>query len=285
MSRQNYRKNLYFLCVFTIWFLLTLDVVYVIVYMLRYLCPFLDGIGIFTFVFERNVDMKKHLFKSLIAIALSLVICAMPAFAANTISFENGGISLDVYKDANGKVNEDYVKVTVKYTATRDEAAEEMSRITFALSATEPSQELAGNEAKVVYLDEQVTPTKDSTYSFVIEKTRIQSALEKENLADIEGLSLIFKMGGVGVEEAAVEKVVYNTPKDTMYGDVNGDDAIDFLDALMTLNYYAGNYELPVEKHEAADVNGDNSIDFLDALMILNCYAGNLKYEDMIGNR
>ena len=229
--------------------------------------------------------MKKQLVKSLISLCLSLVICAMPAFAANTIAIEDGGISLDVYKDASGNVNEDYVKVTVKYTATPDETAEEMSRITFALSATDPSEKLAGNEAQVVYLDEQVTPTDDSTYSFVIEKSRIQSALGKEKIEDIEGLSLYFKMGGTGVEEAAVKEVVYNTPKDTMYGDVNGDNSVDFLDALMTLNYYAGNYELPVEKHKVADVNGDNSVDFLDALMILNCYAGNLKYEDMIGNR
>ena len=259
--------------------------VYVIVYILKYLCPFLDEIGIFTSVFERNVDMKKHLFKSLIAIALSLAICAMPAFAANTISFENGGISLDVYKDANGKVNEDYVKVTVKYTATHDEAAEEMSRITFALSATEPSQKLAGNEAKVVYLDEQVTPTKDSTYSFVIEKTRIQSALEKENLADIEGLSLIFKMGGVGVEEAAVADVVYYSPKNALYGDLYTDGFVDSSDALAMLRADAQLLTLTAEQSELGDILGDGTVDSADALAVLRLDAQLITYEQIMSVR
>lgn len=265
--------------------MLTLNGVYVIVYILKYLCPFLDKIGIFTLVFERNVDMKKHLFKSLIAIVLSLVICAMPAFAANTISFENGGISLDVYKDANGKVNEDYVKVTVKYTATHDETAEEMSRITFALSATEPSLKLAGNEAKVVYLDEQVTPTTDSTYSFVIEKSRIQSALEKENLADIEGASLYFKMGGVGVETAATKKVVYSTPKNIIYGDINGDGTVGIPDAVILLNYSAGNYDLTSDQLEVANINGDNVVGIPDAVVILNYAAGNISDEELANLR
>lgn len=228
--------------------------------------------------------MKKRFFKSLIAIALSLAICAIPAFAANTISFENGGISLDVYKDANGTVNENYVKVTVTYTATHDEAAEEMSRITFALSATEPSLKLAGNEAKVVYLDEQVTPTTDSTYSFVIEKSRIQSALEKENLADIEGASLYFKMGGVGVEEAAKADVLFFTPLNVMYGDITGDGKINTLDITVILRYIAGlvkDAQLTKEQLAAADINGDTKINTLDITVILRYIAGLVTYEQI----
>lgn len=264
---------------------MTLEDVYVIVYILKYLCPFLDKNGIFIFVSERNVDMKKQLVKSLISLCLSLVICAMPAFAANTISIADGGISLDVYEDANGTVNENYVKVTVTYTATHDETAEEMSRITFALSATEPEEKLAGNEAKVVYLDEQVTPTEDSTYSFVIEKSRIQSALNKATLAEIEGASLLFKMGGVGVEEAAVKEVVYNTPKDTMYGDVNGDSIVGIPDAVLILNHSVGNYEITADKLDAADINGDGIVGIPDAVVILNYAAGNITDEELANLR
>lgn len=222
--------------------------------------------------------MKKHLFKSLVAIGLSLVICAMPAFAANTISIADKGVSLSVYKDASGNVNEDYVKVKVTYTATHDEAAEEMSRITFVLSATEPSEKLAGNEAKVVYLDEQVTPTDDSTYTFVIEKSKIKSALNKD---DIEGASLIFKMGGVGVEEAAVKEVVYNSPKDTLYGDVNGDGIIGIPDAVQILNHIVGNYEITSDKLDAADINGDSIVGIPDAVVILNYVVGNIDDGDL----
>lgn len=278
-------KNSLFLYVFTIWFLLTLNSACVIVYILRYLCPFLDKIGIFTLVSERNVDMKKHFLKSLIAVCLSLVICVMPAFAANTIEIADGGISLSVYKDANGNVNENYVKVTVKYTATRDYNEEEMSRITFALSATTVNEKLAGNESKLVYLDEQVTPTKDSTYSFVIEKSRIQSALRKENLADIEGETLIFKMGGVGVEEAVIKEVVYSTPENIIYGDLNGDGAVGIPDAVMLLNYSAGNYDLTSEQLETADINGDNAVGIPDAVVILNYAAGNISDEELANLR
>ena len=229
--------------------------------------------------------MKKHFFKSLIAVCLSLVICAMPAFAANTISIADGGISLDVYKDANGTVNENYVKVTVKYTAVTDDAAEEMSRITFALSATEPSEKLAGNEAKVVYLDEQVTPTEDSTYSFVIEKSRIQSALGKATLPEIEGASLLFKMGGVGVEQAAVKEVVYNTPKDTMYGDVNYSEAVDFNDAILLLQYSSKLLELTAEQKDIGDVNGSGTTDFNDAILILQYSAKLITHEQLVAGR
>ena len=213
--------------------------------------------------------MKKHLFRSLIAVGLSLIIFAMPAFAANTISFENGGISLDVYKDASGNVDENYVKVTVKYTATHDEAAEEMSRITFALSATTVEEKLAGNEAKVVYLDEQVTPTKDSTYSFVIEKSKIKSALNKDV---IEGETLLFKMGGVGVEEAATADVVYSTPVNR--GDINGDNRVAIGDATMMLQYVAGKITLTDEQAAAADVTKDGRITIGDATKMLQYIAG-----------
>ena len=225
--------------------------------------------------------MKKHLFKSLIAIGLSLVICAMPAFAANTISIADKGVSLSVYKDASGNVNEDYVKVKVTYTATHDEAAEEMSRITFVLSATEPSEKLAGNEAKVVYLDEQVTPTDDSTYTFVIEKSKIKSALNKD---DIEGASLIFKMGGVGVEEAARADVLFYTPVDVMYGDITGDGKINTLDITVILRYIAGlvqDAQLTKEQLAAADINGDTKINTLDITVILRYIAGLVTYEQI----
>ena len=263
-----------------------MEYVCVIVYILKYLCPFLDKIGIFTSDFERNVDMKKHLFKSLVAVGLSLVICAMPAFAANTISIADGGISLDVYEDANGTANENYVKVTVTYTATHDETAEEMSRITFALSATEPEEKLAGNEAKVVYLDEMVTPTEDGKYSFVIEKSRIQSALGKATLAEIEGASLLFKMGGVGVEEAATANVLFYTPKNVMYGDVTGDERINTLDITVILRYIAGvvkDAQLTEKQLAAADVNGDDRINTLDITIILRHIAGLVSYEQIEG--
>ncbi|MBE7032462.1 MAG: hypothetical protein E7401_05830 [Ruminococcaceae bacterium] len=229
--------------------------------------------------------MKKHFFKSLIALCLSFVICAMPAFAANTISIADGGISIDFYEDASGKVNEDYVKVTVTYTATRDETVEKMSRITFALSAIDPEEKLAGNEAKVVYLDEQVTPTDDSKYTFVIKKSRIQSALGKEKIEDIEGLSLYFKMGGVGVEKAAVKEVVYYSPKNALYGDLYTDGFVDSSDALAMLRADAQLLTLTAEQSELGDILGDGTVDSADALAVLRLDAQLITYEQIMAVR
>lgn len=221
---------------------------------------------------EGSNCVKKCVLKLLIITALCLAICSVSAFAANTVTIADNGISLDVYKDANGSADENYVKVTVTYSATPDEAAEEMSRITFVLSATTVEDKLKGNESKVVYLDEAVTPTEDSTYSFVIEKARIKSAIGEE--AEIEGASLLFKMGGVGVENAAACEVVYSTP--VVYGDVNGDGRVSIGDATLILQYVARKITFTAEQKAAADVTRDGKVSMGDATKMLQYIAGKI---------
>ena len=59
-----------------------------------------------------------------------------------------------------------------------------------------------------------------------------------------------------------------------LYGDVNGDGDIDFMDAQLILQYDAGLITLTPEQLAAADVNKDGDVDFMDAQLISQYDAG-----------
>lgn len=232
--------------------------------------------------------MKKLLIMSIALVAIMATVFTVSAFAANTVAIDDvTGISIAEYKDAEGNVDDDYVTMTVTYTATADPAADAMSRITFMLSATTVADELEGNEAKVVYLDEQVTP--NGSYSFVVEKARIQTALGLASIDLIEGQKLLFKMGGVGVDEAEAVEVVYNSPKseedDIMYGEVNGDSKVNYNDAIIILQADVDLLTLTTEQTKSGDINGDGKTNYNDAIVILQCDVDLLNYDEVIANR
>ena len=52
-------------------------------------------------------------------------------------------------------------------------------------------------------------------------------------------------------------------------GDVNEDDKVDFLDAIMVLRHDAEIIQLTDNQMKAAEVNKDGKVDFLDAITIL----------------
>lgn len=64
------------------------------------------------------------------------------------------------------------------------------------------------------------------------------------------------------------------TGKALVLGNVNGDDAVDNLDALSILKYDAALEEFTQSQLTAADVNADNYVDNLDALSVLLYDAG-----------
>lgn len=66
------------------------------------------------------------------------------------------------------------------------------------------------------------------------------------------------------------------TEPDVMYGNVNGDNAIDVSDALLVCQFYLGNVAPTDAQNAAADVNGDGAVDVSDALMICQFYLGNI---------
>lgn len=57
--------------------------------------------------------------------------------------------------------------------------------------------------------------------------------------------------------------------------DVNGDGMWTYLDAMMIMDYLAGNITLTAEQIEAADYNHDTVVSYLDAMRIMDVLAGN----------
>ena len=60
-------------------------------------------------------------------------------------------------------------------------------------------------------------------------------------------------------------------------GDVNGDNAINLLDALWILQYYNGVRTFDDSAFKRADVNNSNRVDLVDALMIMKYCNGEIK--------
>jgi spore coat protein CotH len=64
------------------------------------------------------------------------------------------------------------------------------------------------------------------------------------------------------------------TPTIAMYGDVNMDNKIDIIDALLIAQYYVGLDPEELKNLAVADVNNDGKIDIVDALLVAQFYVG-----------
>lgn len=65
------------------------------------------------------------------------------------------------------------------------------------------------------------------------------------------------------------EEQVKGTP-----GDVNGDEDVDFADAILIIRYDAGLTEFTDDQTKSGDVNGDGEVDFADAILVIKYDAG-----------
>lgn len=218
--------------------------------------------------------MKKLLIMSIALVAIMATVFTVSAFAANTVTIDS--ITLDRYGE-DDTFNDAYANVTVNYTVTEGT----VDRLTFYLAAQDLSSALEGEEAKVIYIDEQVNPG-DGSITFVIEKKRIRTALTSANKIDAaletddayvaaENAVLTFKLGGTDIDTAASKTVVYVNP--TMYGDANCNGKIQSNDATMILQVAGETRTLNVERTVGADANGNGRIQANDATAVLN-YAG-----------
>ena len=57
-------------------------------------------------------------------------------------------------------------------------------------------------------------------------------------------------------------------------GDVNGDDTINILDIVITVNGILGTTELTATQIQLADLNSDGTINILDIVLIVNLVLG-----------
>ena len=62
-------------------------------------------------------------------------------------------------------------------------------------------------------------------------------------------------------------------------GDINGDDTINIVDALLVARYYVG-MNPPHFSIKCADVDCDGDVDILDALLVAQYYVGLLSHFD-----
>lgn len=59
-----------------------------------------------------------------------------------------------------------------------------------------------------------------------------------------------------------------------LYGDANGDGAVNMNDVQVVFNAFGGSVVLTGEQQKAADVNGDNAVDINDAQLIFSFFCG-----------
>ena len=89
--------------------------------------------------------------------------------------------------------------------------------------------------------------------------------------AGTEGSRLGLKTGDKITIKTSKEEKSYTI---VIYGDINGDGAIDKLDASTILRKYYGYTKLNENESKFADINKDGNIDKLDALAILRDLYG-----------
>lgn len=209
------------------------------------------------------MKLLKLIASAVISIALIMSFCSI-AFAAETIIIDK--VTIKEYEDEFGATDDELLTFVVDFTITNAS-----DQITVLLTSENISLLSSETASKVIYIDQAVTPS-ETTYTFTVEKSRIQSATGLDN---IDGCTLYLKMGASGVSEAASTTVEYSEPTaDVMYGDVTDDGIIDIADAIKILRYDAGYDELTSEQLLAAELTNDGIVDIADAIKILRYDAG-----------
>lgn len=154
------------------------------------------------------------------------------------------------------------------------------------------SGRIGGNERAckaVVLYPTDVTAKADGSYdieiplsSFSTENidwTDVRQLIIRSELKDESG-----KVQGQRVESTTYTMTVTDAriepmndtpvPPEVKYGDVNGDNNVDIIDALMSLQAAAGKIDLDEEQTARADVDGESGVTAADALLILRYANG-----------
>lgn len=142
--------------------------------------------------------MFKKITATLLVLALA-TLCAPVSIAQGEVDIKS--VEFDEYYAIDGNVNKKMVSVSVDYSVPA--GTKSASLLLLGKDITSPAE----LEAKTIYIDQIDNPT--GTYDFVIEKSRIASALGVDN---IEGTTLYLKMGASGVNTPDLEEVTYISP-------------------------------------------------------------------------
>ena len=198
----------------------------------------------------------------IITLIATLLMCFSTAvFAANSVTIED--VVLTKYVGSDGVANENLVAVKVTFTAPSSP-----QQITVLMASEDIEDFTDYTNSKIVYINQVATPA-NGVYEFVIEKSRIQSAT---GLEDIEGYSLVLKIGGNEITDIANVTVTFEDPyaRNVIIGDVNGDEKISSIDRITLSRYLAkwDGYDDSTVVKEACDVNGDTKVTSMDRIVL-----------------
>ncbi len=201
-------------------------------------------------------NMKKFLF-IMFAVFVFASLFLVSTSASSDIVI--GDVVFGEYVDADGEVDDSLVTVTVDITlpGTSDQ-------ISILLTDKKITAITDSTKSSVIYIDQTVSPT-NGTYSFVVEKSKVQ------------GKTLYLKNGATSVDTAAEKTVTYSLSdgsENYSLGDITADGYIDMADAIKILRADAALEELNDAQTEAGDVNGDGYVDMVDAILVLRYDAG-----------
>lgn len=134
----------------------------------------------------------------------------------------------------------------------------------------------AGEQYAVFLLEGSDVPTQGSIkYIDQTEGSSVKFTVYPYDLSETGEYRLYVSSTSTGYKLVASFSVTDNW-EEAPYtlGDVNGDNAVNSVDALYVLQYNAYLIELNDTQKKAADVNSDNAINSVDALLILQKNAG-----------
>ena len=134
----------------------------------------------------------------------------------------------------------------------------------------------AGEQYAVFLLKGSDVPTQSSIkYIDQTEGTSVKFMVYPYDLSETGEYRLYVSSTSTGYKLVASFSVTSSWEEAPyVLGDVNGDNAVNSVDALYVLQYNAYLIELNDTQKKAADVNSDNAINSVDALLILQKNAG-----------
>lgn len=215
--------------------------------------------------------MKKLSAVLAIVLALTLLTPAALASGAQTtpvvygLSVESGysvsfktadgaaaGTATGTVGNSTGTVYKDAAKLELSFTGTPGE----QYAVFLLKDSTVPTQ------GSIKYIDQtEGSSVKFTVYPYDLSETG-------EYRLYVSSTSTEYKLVASFSVTSSWEEAPY------VLGDVNGDNAVNSVDALYVLQYNAYLIELNDTQKKAADVNSDNAINSVDALLILQKNAG-----------
>lgn len=207
--------------------------------------------------------MKRTIITKIILCVLLLIGMLPVSYLAAGESVTVQSVDFSVYEDGYGIEDQNYVTVTICFTAEND-----VTELSVLLLGEDIDELTPENKDKVIYMSQLATPA-DGRLEFPVQFSRVSSAAGKP---DPIGTTLYLRVGGGKGTDCRLE-VPFSLAQPA-YGDVNGDGEVDVGDAVLVLRYSVQRTTLTQKQLRAADVLHDGKVDVKDAVRILQYEAG-----------